>query len=301
MPTRSTSHPTPPPVVVGVDGSAAGDAALHWAVDEAARRGSPLRVVHALDRGDSEAFLLANPVFVAAQRAAAEQVLDDAVDRACGRAPGLDVRPVLEVGFPAVVLLEQAGGGDVVVVGSRGRGGFAGLLLGSTSMRVVQHARGTVVVVRCTTGDVAAGPSAGRIVVGADGSPSDEPALRFAFDRARSRGLGVTALRAWPPPAVYLDTPAAHRWELLEKEAEAVLSADVEPWRVRYPQVDVVERVVFGSAGGALVAESAGAELVVVGRRGRGGVAGLLLGSVGQTALHHARCPVAVVPAAPGA
>src|SRR5688500_1213110 len=114
------------PVVVGVDESGS-SAALRWAVDDARRRSAQLWIVHALDQRHSHAFTLANPVFVADERRAAEQVLDTATATARELAPELDVRPVLEVGRPAVVLLRRAPGAEVVVLGRRGRGGFAGL------------------------------------------------------------------------------------------------------------------------------------------------------------------------------
>jgi nucleotide-binding universal stress UspA family protein len=282
------------PVVVGVDESAS-TAALRWAVDEARRRGAPLRIVHALDQSHTEAFIAANPVFVADERRAAEQVLETAVGLAREWAPDLDVRPVLEVGPSAVVLLGQVPSTDLVVVGCRGRGGFAGLLLGSTSLNVAMHASGVVVVVRPVPDGSSTAPSAGRVVVGVDGSPSSACALRFAFTRARRRGLGLTAVRAWRSPAVYVDVPSSRVWELAEKEEQAQLSDDLAAWREQYPEVDVVERTPMRNAGAALAEESAGAELLVVGSRGRGGLAGLVLGSVSHAALHHARCPVAVV------
>ena len=278
-------------VVVGIDGSAAGTAALRWAVEEARRRSARLSVVHALNQRHSGAFNRANPEFVAEERRAAEHVLDAAVARA--GAPDVDVHPVLEVGPPAVVLLRRATSADLVVAGSKGRGGFAGLLLGSTSLQVAMHASCPVVVLRDhSTG---AGPASGRIVVGIDGSPSSEGALRFAFTRARRYGLGLTVVRAWGATAVFVDVPGSAKWEQVEKEEQAALSEALAPWRDRYPEVDVLEKSLLGNAAALLVDESAAAELLVVGSRGRGGFGGLLLGSVSHAALHHARCPVAVV------
>jgi nucleotide-binding universal stress UspA family protein len=283
----------PDPVVVGVDGSAADGPVLRWAVDEARRRRSPLCVVHAVDDRHSEAFIRANPVFVAAERRAGEQILDGAVGQARGLARDVDVRPVLEVGAPAVVLLRWAAAAGLVVVGSRGRGGFAGLLLGSTSLHVAVHAPGPVVVLR--PGDASAGTPTGRIVVGTDGSPSCEGALRFAFSQAQRRGRGLTALHAWSSPAIYVDVPGSTKWTKIGQAERAALSAVVAPWRERYPDVDVVEKAVLGPAAPLLIDESRGCELLVVGSRGRGGFGGLLLGSVSHAALHHAHCPVAVV------
>ena len=280
------------PILVGVDGSAAGTAGLGWAVAEARRRSVPLQVVYALEQRHSDAFTRANPLYVADERREAEAVLDTAVGYAHGLAADVDVRPVLEVGSPAVVLLARSAAAEMVVVGSRGRGGFAGLLLGSTSLQVAAHAPCPVVVLRGVTGPV--GP-AGRIVVGVDGSPSSELAVRFAFTRAQQTGRGLTAAHMWHAPAGRVDLRWSVGREQAEKEAQALLADRLVPWRERYPEVDVVEKTARGNAAAVLIGESAGAELLVVGSHGRGGFGGLLLGSVSHAVLHHARCPVAVV------
>jgi len=270
------------PVVVGVDGSGAGQAALRWAVDESRRRRAPLCVVHATDIRHSEPFVRANPVFVGEERRAAEEVLAAAVGHVRACAPELDVRPVIGDHAPAVALLRYAESAALVVVGSRGRGGFAGLLLGSTSLHVAMHAPGPVVVVRPTTPARSPGPSVGRIVVGIDGSPQSTCAIRFAVERADDCGLGLTVVRV--------------RQSQRTRRHDRALPADcLDPCRRRHPDVDVEEKTVVGNVGSALVDESAGAQLLVVGSRGRGGFSGLLLGSVSHACLHHAHCPVAVV------
>jgi nucleotide-binding universal stress UspA family protein len=287
-------HPssTARPVVVGVDGSPAATAALDWALDEASSRSARLWLVYALDQAHGDAFTRANPVFAAEERRAAEEILDTAVARARAVAPDLDVRAVLQVGSPAAILLAEAKFAELVVLGSRGRGGFSGLLLGSTSLKVAMQAPCPVVVLRGPTG---AGSSVGRIVVGADGSPCSEAALQFAFTRARHRGLVLTAVRVWRSPAIYVDFPSSNLWARLEKQERVVLAEGMAAWRERYPEVHVVERTVLGNAAAVLVDESAGADLLVVGSHGRSGVAALLLGSVSHAVLHHARCPVAVI------
>jgi nucleotide-binding universal stress UspA family protein len=278
------------PILVGVDGSAAGTAGLGWAAAEARRRSAPLRVVHVVEQRHSDAFTRANPVYVAEERRAAEQVLDAAVGYVHGLGADVDVRPTLEIGSPAVVLLAHSATAEMVVVGSRGRGGFAGLLLGSTSLHVATHAPCPVVVLRGAPGPV--GP-ADRIVVGVDGSPSSELAVRFAFTRAQRTGRGLTAVHAWRPPIGHIDVRWSGGGEQAEKEERTLLAERLVPWRERYPEVDVVEKTVRGSAAAVLI--DAPAELLVVGSHGRGGFGGLLLGSVSHAVLHHARCPVAVV------
>ena len=280
------------PILVGVDGSAAGTAGLGWAVAEAHRRSLPLQVVYVLGQSHSDAFTRANPVYVADERREAEVVLDTAVGYVHSVAADVEVRPALEVGSPTVVLLERWGAAEMVVVGSRGRGGLAGLLLGSTSLQVAAHAPCPVVVLRGVTDP--AGP-ADRIVVGVDGSPSSELAVRFAFTRAQQTGRGLTAVHTWHSSAGHVDLRLPGGRKRAEKEEQALLKERLEPWRERHPQVDVVEKTVRGNAAAALIGESAGAELVVVGSHGRGGFGGLLLGSVSHAVLHHAHCPVAVV------
>jgi nucleotide-binding universal stress UspA family protein len=283
------------PVVAGVDGSDDSLTALRWAADEARRRSAPLWVVHAVDLVPPEYFNLEDPGRVAAQRHTAEEVLEAAVRQAGELAGDVEVRPVLETGAATLVLLKQSALADLVVLGSRGRGGFTGLLLGSTSLQVAMHAPCPVVVIR-TAADVAPGPSAGRIVVGADGSPHSELALGFAFEQAQERSAGVTAVRAWLSPSVYVNATPADQRKQAEQVEQAALTESLAPWRQQYPGVDVLERAVFSEPiAKMLIDESAGAELLVVGSHGRGGFGGLVLGSVSHAALHHAHCPVAVV------
>ena len=224
---------------------------MRWAVQEAHRRTARLCVVHALSQRHSGAFQRANPAFVAEERRAADDVLGSAVRQARALAGDVDVHPVLEAGRPSVVLLRRAAAADLVVLGSKGRGGFAGLLLGSTSLQVAMHASCPVVVLRgpCS----GAGPASGRIVVGADGSPTSDSALRFAFTWAQRHGRGLTVVRAWGSPAIFVDVPGSAKWDQVEKEEQAALSETLVPWRDRYPEVDVLEKSVLGNAAALLV------------------------------------------------
>jgi nucleotide-binding universal stress UspA family protein len=156
------------------------------------------------------------------------------------------------------------------------------------------HAHCTVEVVRAAADDTP-GPSAGRIVVGTDGSPQSERAVGFAFERAQEHGFGITAVRAWLSPTMYISTFPVEDWRQLKARERAALTDSLAQWRKRYPGVDVVQKSINGEPAKVLVDESAGAELLVVGSHGRGGFGGLLLGSVSHAALHHAHCPVAVL------
>jgi nucleotide-binding universal stress UspA family protein len=183
----------------------------------------------------------------------------------------------------------------LVVLGHRGLGGFAGLLLGSVGVAVSAHAHCPVVVVRGN-----ARPETARrpVAVGLDDSPQADLAIGFAFEEAACRQVGLTAVRAWTPPHLPWQTatrPLVYDADELESAERHLAETALAGWRDKYPGVRVTIRLVPGGAGHALVTASHDSQLMVVGSRGRGGFAGLLLGSVSQQLLHHAHCPVAVV------
>jgi nucleotide-binding universal stress UspA family protein len=268
------------PVVVGFDGSDLATVALAWGVDSARRRSCPLKLVHTSRPSD---------------RPAGEEMLNDAASRAKRAVPGLDISTVLDSGDPAEALLKQASDAGVVVLGARGRSDLSSMLLGSTSLRVAMHAPCPVVVIRLAGEDAPPGPSAGRIVVGIDDSPQSEHAADFAFREAAARGRELTAVLTWLGPDIDTAASPAHEWQQASADERALLDQKLGPHREGFPGVGVLERTVRGDAAAALVDESRGAELVVVGSHGRGGLGGILRGSVSHSLLHHAHCPVAVV------
>ncbi|MFI1466409.1 universal stress protein [Streptomyces wuyuanensis] len=284
-------------VVVGVDGSESGLAAVEEAAREARWREASLRVVHAFiwarmhvplgpsSYGPPEGGL----------RNMADRLVAEAVERAASTAPEVEVGSVVVSGEPLTVLETESQGAELVVVGSRGMGGFVGLMVGSTAVHLSAHGRCPVLVVREPS------HAGGPVLVGVDGSPASEAAVDFAFAEAALRGSGVLALHAYtpwnaplPPPQdpsmPYANPPGA------VTEAEERLLAEVLAGRRQtYPGVPVEHAVVRGDTRKALIEASASAQILVVGARGRGGFKGLLLGSVSQAMLHHAHCPVAVV------
>jgi nucleotide-binding universal stress UspA family protein len=284
------------PVVVGVDASEASGYAVDWATDEAALRHRPLRVVHvltwplvALPTGPIDA----GPVYPGLRKAA-EETLAGAVDRVRARAPRIELADALPEGGAANRLIAESGHAALLVVGHRGLGGFAGLLLGSVGVQVAAHAACPVIVVRPPRPAGRTGP----VVVGLDGSDMSELALQFAFEEASMRGVGLIAVHAWRWPAAAEPgdmLPLVYDLDDLQAEEARVLAEALAGHRERYPDVPVEQRSVRGRPGAVLVAASAGAGLLVVGCRGRGGLTGLLLGSTSQAVLHHAECPVAVV------
>jgi nucleotide-binding universal stress UspA family protein len=275
-----TRSGTAEPVVVGIDGSDLATAALAWGVDAARRRSCPLRLVHTCGRSG---------------RAAGEEMLDDAAARAERAIPGLDVSTVLDNGHPADALLKQASDASMVVLGARGRSDLSSLLAGSTSLQVAMHAPCPVVVIRLLGENAPPGPSAGRVVVGVDDSARSERAVDLAFREAASRGVGLTAVLTWLGPDIDTDASPAHEWQQAADDEQAILMQRLAGPCAEFPGVDVLEKVVGGDPAAALVDESRGAELIVVGSHGRGGLGGILRGSVSHTLLHHAHCPVAVV------
>jgi nucleotide-binding universal stress UspA family protein len=182
-----------------------------------------------------------------------------------------------------------------VVVGSRGLGGYAGLVVGSIAVAVATHGHCPVVVVRGA--DPQSEPrQEGPVVVGVDGSATSRTAARFAFQAAALRNAPLVAVHAWS------DLPVTTVWELTTdwRTVQAQESAALDQWladgRALCPDVHVEHVVVRDGPARLLLEHARDAQLVVVGSRGRGGFRGLLLGSTSQALIHHATCPVAVVP-----
>lgn len=262
------------PVIVGVDGSPESRMAVDLGAREAEWRQVPLRLVHGYEPPVMYGPTVAIAYDAATPLAYARTLVAEEADRVRAGHPDLTVGSGVLIGDPGLVLVEESSAAGLVVVGSRGAGSFHSLLLGSVSARVAGHARVPVLVVRPPARD------ARGVVVGVDGSPGSIPAVEFAMAEAAARGTGVTA--------VY-----AHHGD---PEADRVLAEATAGWPEKYPEVEVVRRAVRATSPvRVLIEESGTAELVVVGARGRRPIAGLLLGSVSDGLVRHARVPVAVV------
>jgi len=284
------------PVVVGVDGSGSAYRAVEWAAAEAARRGAELRLVRAFSWTTSE-----RPVRdggrVAQYRDELLKIARGQVARAARIAA--DVRPEVEtttqvaIGAPIEVLGSEARRAQLLVLGDRGLGGLAGLLLGSVAVGLAAHGACPVVIVR---GERAgAGNDESPVVVGIDDSPISEAALAFAFDAAAARGVGLVVVHAWSPTAIDDALAPVMDWDAATAEEDALLAERLAGWEQKHPEVAVRRTVVRNGAVRSLVAASREAQLVVVGSRGRGNATGLLLGSVSHGVLHASHCPVAIV------
>jgi nucleotide-binding universal stress UspA family protein len=268
-------------IVAGYDGSPASQEALDWAVWEARARGLVLTVCHAWPSVPTAP--LAAATDLAWQYG--ERVVTGGVRHAQGIMGAGDIRPLLAAGPPARVLCELSRTAGMVVLGNRGCGGLPGLLLGSVSAQVAAHGRGVVVVVRGHWRPVP-GYAPRPVVVGADGSGPAQPAVAFAFAEAALRDVPLLAVCA------LADAPSVlGGGRLLEAAFEQALAKG----EADYPEVVVRRQVLQGAPRSALLDAASAGQLLVVGARGRGGLRGMMLGSVCLALLHHAPCPVAVV------
>lgn len=288
-------------VVIGYDQTAHSDLALAEAAREAQMRGARLNVVTAFQRpvrpGSAP---VQQPDPQDAARKSAEAVARHGVDRVHDRHPGLSVTPYALVGAAGKIIAQAAHSADLLVLGTRGRGGFAGLQVGSTSMRALADACCPVLVIRGETG-----VDHGRIVAAVDIDEPCEPVLAFAFAEAARRGAGLTVIHVWDEPWILAygqqDPGIADDIAVIERDREDRLAAVVRAVRPRYPEVKPFHQVATGSAGRLLVEASHHADLLVTGaRRHAEGRHGMQIGPVTQTLLQHSECPVAVVPVSMG-
>ncbi|MFC3961588.1 universal stress protein [Nocardia jiangsuensis] len=294
---RSSLRPATGQIVVGVDGSLAGDSAVRWAAASAARRGRTLRLVHALDLVAARGLLggsdVLEPSVLDGLRARGAAFLTDADELARSVERDLAVELDLIDDEPGRVLLALSRSADAVVLGvDPGAGAVAHL--GSTLLKVVAHGHGSVIVVR--GGSLGHSKDGGEpVVVGVDGGQSCAPALRAAFAEARERHTELVAVHCWADlPYGRLPRTVAVEDDDIDAAARTVLAEQLDPWIARFPDVRVHRETHPSGPAHHLLHRSGSAQLVVVGSRGRGGFAGLLLGSTGNTLVQHARCPVLV-------
>ncbi|GAA1388065.1 universal stress protein [Catellatospora chokoriensis] len=281
-------------VLVGVDDLTGTAPAVEAALSEARRAGCGLSLVHAF--ASSPAFGPSQWLnALAAALPEAHDLLEQQADRLRAAHDGLDVDTQVVVGRPAPVLIEASRTARLTVVGCRGVGGFTELLLGSVSAQVAAHAHSPVLVIRPPGHEQPV--SDAPVLVGIDGAPGCAEVVQAAFEHAHARGVELVAAHCWASmEAPGGDACGEYDRSAPEEAAQLLLDGALTAARQRYPQVRVVRRLIrTGATGSALVRESAEAGLVVVGSRGHAGAAGVLLNSVSQALLHHARCPVVVI------
>jgi nucleotide-binding universal stress UspA family protein len=287
-------------IIVGVDGSAASNAAIRWAAHEAAMRLIPLTLVHMVKP--------AGPVYpemslsadaAVCQEDEGRRVLEEGAkiaEDAAPRSRKIAISRELRVSAPVPTLAEISEKAEMVVVGSNGRGAAARVLLGSVSSGVVRSARCPVAVIRAEAPWLSH-PEQAPVLVGIDRSPASELAVDIAFDEASRRGVELTALHAtgvevFEHPGVF--EHSGLDWEAVKSEVERSLVEYLAGWHERYPDVRVNLLVVFGQPGRKLIEASKAAQLVIVGSNGRGGLTRMLLGSVSNAVVHSAHTPVIV-------
>ena len=287
-------------VVVGFDGSQPAREAARYAAAEARTRGMELRLATAYELPTTEMGVSAAPLpwdeeIITTLTTQAENDAEEFAAQLRTEFPELDISTAVLLGGAAGVILGQAEHAALVVLGSHGKEGILGRLLGGVTRQVATHCPVPTVVIRPREED-----PAGVVVVGIDGSPDSVHALQFAFDYASRHGLSLRIIHTWdvPPIGAITGVPSPQPPALLQELADNELRFSVEElagYSQRYPEVAHEVIVQQGSPVRVLTESARDADLLVVGSRGRGGFLGLLLGSVSHGVLNHAVCPVAIV------
>lgn len=304
----ATEHAARPPeertgdarVAAALDGSDADEAVVDWAVDEVARAGGSLHLVHVLDTGmqftPHEMLLGEAPSLAARLEESGTTVVERAVARATSRRPDVVVSSGIHWGSPAGVLVAHAADARLLVVGSRPRGRIERAVLGSVALACIHHGNAPVVVV--PTGIEVVSPR--HVVVGVDGSPPSQRAADLALSIAAASGAEVHCVVGWSVEVVdgiVVTEPGTEAWNTVQRRYAGAAQRSLEVATVNHPEVSVSVDVRRGEPSRAVreVAREVEADLVVVGSRGFGGFRGLLLGSVAKRVLEDTDRVVAVV------
>lgn len=287
-------------VVVAVDGSAASHNAVRWAANTANKRGIPLRLASSYTMPQflyAEGMVPPQELFDDLQSETMEKI-DEARAIAHEVAPELKIGHTIAEGSPIDMLLDMSRDVTMIVMGSRGLGGLSGMVMGSVSAAVVSHASCPVVVVR-EDNTVDESTKYGPVVVGVDGSDVSQKATEIAFAEAYARGAELVAVHTWMDMQVQASlaglSAAQQQWEEVEREQVDMLTERLQPMTDAHPEVQVRKVITRDRPVRALVENSEGAQLLVVGSHGRGGFKGMLLGSTSRALLQSAPCPMMVV------
>lgn len=279
-----------PEIIVGYDGSAEAVPAVRWAARQAVLRNWGLHLVHSTlwpafthDLGPVPG------IAGSGLRHAAEDILTEGVERAHDEVPGLTVKTTLFYGWPAEHLRDLSSGAGLLVVGSRGVGGFVGLLIGSVSLELAATADCPVAVIR------SGGRAGGPVVVGID--DDWELPLRHGCTLAVLTGAPLRMVHVqkkhWVP-RLTVDTAVSNQNEV-DAQSQALLDSAERDVRETAPELDPEKKISIGtSIAGSLLAEARDASIIVVGTKGHGLVRGTI-GSTAHAILHHATCPVLLV------
>ncbi|AJK69948.1 universal stress protein [Corynebacterium marinum] len=287
-------------VVVAVDGSPASRNAVRWAANTANKRGIPLRLASSYTMPQflyAEGMVPPQELFDDLQSETMEKI-DEARAVAHEVAPDIKIGHTIAEGSPIDMLLDMAHDVTMIVMGSRGLGGLSGMVMGSVSAAVVSHASCPVVVVR-EDNQLDEASKYGPVVIGVDGSDVSAKATEIAFAEADARGAELVAVHTWMDMQVQASlaglSAAQQQWEVVEREQIDMLTERLAPMTEKYPNVEVRKVITRDRPVRALVENSEGAQLLVVGSHGRGGFKGMLLGSTSRALLQSAPCPMMVV------
>ena len=281
-------------VVVAIDGSAYARRAAQWAATEAEHRNAELRLIYAysLPIAGYAGYSMAPDDLGSIMRAEGKAMLKEVVAGIQVDHPNLAIAPRLFQGDAVVALRNESEHARLTVVGSRGNGRLTGALLGSVALAISSHGTAPVAVVPA---EGPGGRPGGPVVVGIDGSATSEDAIAFAFNEAAMRGAPLLAVHTWNDARQAPVDAATVRSLGVEDRERSALFEQLAGWRDKYPEVEVEVVVSRGRATQTLLSYAHRAQLLVVGTRGRGGFAGLLLGSTSHSLITHALCPVIVV------
>ncbi|MBL1097822.1 universal stress protein [Streptomyces coffeae] len=277
-------------VTVGLDGTAESLAAAHWAADEAKRRELALRLTHAW-------ILLSPPTpdspAADDQNYWAKRIVHEAHTELARLHPDLTIIEDLVAGEPEKALLDAAAGSRMLVLGSRGLDPVARFFLGDIGLHAVTRAERPVVLVRA---DRETGERRGRVVVGLSLHGPQDNLLEFAYVTAFTRGVPLHAVHGRKPDREHTGAGGTDETDEFERSVRRELDDVLRPWREKFPRVRVIDEVHVESPARAVVRAAADCNLLMVGRRRHPPALGPRLGPVVQAAVHHAACPVAVVP-----